>query len=257
MSETLFLPTKLVSGVSKMTNYIIIPARMDSSRLTNKMLKDDTGHPLIWHTVQNAKLSKKADSIVVATDSEEIRDAIRDEANVVLTGACSNGTERVSEACRTLDLSGNVVNLQGDEPEVDMSCVDDLFSLFGEKRCKYPWDVATLATPASPSEYINPNAVKVVVGSGGQAMYFSRSPIPHRGETRSLKHIGVYAYTSGFVRKLCSLKDTEAINESENLEQLKWMENGFSVKVLVREMDSIGIDTQEDYERFVNEYSKA
>jgi len=239
-----------------MNNYIIIPARLDSSRLPNKMLKDDTGHPLIWHTVKNAKLSKKADAIVVATDSEEIRDAVRDEANVVMTGACSNGTERVSEACRTLNLHGNVVNLQGDEPEVDMSCVDDLFSLFGKKYCECRWDVATLATPASPDEYADPNTVKVVVGGGGQAMYFSRSPIPYGGEAESLKHIGVYAYTSAFVRSLCLLKDTKAINESENLEQLLWMENGFPIKVLVRDLQTVGIDTQEDYERFANEYSK-
>jgi 3-deoxy-manno-octulosonate cytidylyltransferase (CMP-KDO synthetase) len=240
-----------------MSNYVIIPARLESTRLPRKLLKNDTGHPLIWHTVQNAKQSKVATSIIVATDSEEIRDAIKDEAEVVMTGECSSGTERVSEACRKLDLNGNIVNLQGDEPEVDMFCVDELFQLLDSRTEHCWWNVATLATKASHSEYIDPNVAKVVLGTGGQAMYFSRSPIPHGGWEQSLKHIGVYAYSSVFVRGLCLLNDTNTINASENLEQLRWMENGFPIKALVRDIQTTGIDTQEDYERFVNEYTKA
>jgi len=238
-----------------MSNYIINPARLESQRLTRKLLRNDTGHPLIWHTVQNAKRSKVATSIIVATDSEEIRDAIKDEAEVVMTGECASGTERVSEACRTLDLNGDIVNLQGDEPAVDMSCVDELFQLLDSRTEHFWWNVATLATKASHSEYIDPNVAKVVLGTGGQAMYFSRSPIPHGGWEQSLKHIGVYAYSSVFVRGLCLLDDTDTINASESLEQLRWMENGFPVKVLVRKVQTTGIDTQEDYDSFYGEWA--
>ncbi len=233
-----------------MPKYIIIPARLNSQRLPRKLLKNDTGHPLIWHTIQNAKRSKVATSVIVATDSEEIMAAIKDKVEVVMTGECASGTQRVSSARKLLGLHGHVVNVQGDEPEVDMSCVDELFMAL-EKG----WDVVTIATEASSEEYDNPNVVKVVTGANDQAMYFSRSPIPHGGPLNSLKHIGVYAYRSSFLAKLDTLTPSNRTT-SENLEQLQWLENNCKIKVLVRDMTATGIDTQEDYDRFVNAYTK-
>jgi len=233
-----------------MGKYIIIPARLDSQRLTRKLLKTDTGHPLIWHTIQNAKRSKIATSVIVATDSKEIMTAIKDEAEVVITGDCASGTQRVAAAQNSLGLLGYIVNVQGDEPEVNMLYVDELFIAL-EKG----WDVVTIATKASCEEYDNPNVVKVVTGTNDQAMYFSRSPIPHGGPQNSLKHIGAYAYRSSFLTKLHTLTPVNR-TASENLEQLQWLENGCKIKVLVRDMTTTGIDTQEDYNRFVNEYTK-
>jgi 3-deoxy-manno-octulosonate cytidylyltransferase (CMP-KDO synthetase) len=233
-----------------MPKYIIIPARLNSQRLPRKLLKNDTGHPLIWHTVQNAKRSKVATSVIVATDSEEIMAAIKDEVEVVMTGECASGTQRVSSARRLLGMHGYIVNVQGDEPEVDMSCVDELFV-----SLERGWDVATIATEASSEEYNNHNVVKVVTGNNDQAMYFSRSPIPHGGPQNSLKHIGVYAYSSSFLARLHTLTPSNRA-ASENLEQLQWLENDCKIKVLVRDMTTTGIDTQEDYDRFVNAYTK-
>tara|TARA_B100000749_G_C18276171_1_gene402385 strand:+ start:78 stop:785 length:708 start_codon:yes stop_codon:yes gene_type:complete len=232
-----------------MPKYIIIPARLDSQRLPRKLLKKDTGHPLIWHTIQNAKSSKIA-SVIVATDSEEIMAAIKGETEVVMTGRCDSGTQRVAAAQNSLGLRGYIVNVQGDEPEVNMLYVDELFIAL-EKG----WDVVTIATKASSEEYDNPNVVKVVIGTNDQAMYFSRSPIPHGGPQNSLKHIGAYAYRSSFLMKLHALTPVNR-TASENLEQLQWLENGYKIKVLVRNMMTTGIDTQEDYDRFVNAYKK-
>ena len=133
-----------------------------------------------------------------------------------------------------------------------MTYVDELFEIFDPPE--YGWNIATLATKASYSEYINPNVVKVVLGTEDRAMYFSRSPIPHGGKHLSLKQIGVYAYSSSFLETMWML-DGPA-NPTENLEQLQWVENGLAVKVLVRDMQTTGIDTQEDYDRFVNEHTK-
>jgi len=238
-----------------MSNYIVIPARLKSERLPSKLLMSDTGHPLIWHTVQNAKQSRLAKSIIVATDSESIKDAVKDEVEVVMTGDCTSGTQRIAEACTKLKLQGTIVNIQGDEPVVDMDCVDELFEaldLCTTKKLERRWDVATLATPASYTEYNDPNVVKVVTGNCENAIYFSRSPIPYGGSDNSLKHIGVYAYNSAFLYKMWMMD--VPTNASENLEQLQWIENGKNIRVLVREMTGTGIDTQVEYDMFVSDY---
>ena len=209
-----------------MSNYIIIPARLDSQRLPRKLLKNDTGYPLIWHTIQNANRSKVATSVIVVTDSDEIKDAIKDEAEVVITGHCDSGTQRVAAAQRLRSLRGYIVNVQGDEPAVDMSHVDELFTSL---ETGIDTDVVTIATKASSEEYDNPNVVKVVTGANDQAMYFSRSPIPHGGPQNSLKHIGVYAYRSSFLDMIHTLTPANR-TASENLEQLQWLENGRKIK---------------------------
>jgi 3-deoxy-manno-octulosonate cytidylyltransferase (CMP-KDO synthetase) len=239
-----------------MANHIIIPARLDSTRLPRKLLLSDTGMPMIWHTVRCAKSVELSDSTIVATDSDEIKMCFG-STDVVMTEKCCSGTERVVSCCniKKFGPSDIIINLQGDEPELEHEYVDDLItSLMQDENC----DVATLASLASSDEYVNPNVVKVVMDNNNHAMYFSRCSIPYRasGVGGGLKHVGVYAYRMSFLNQLSNMKSPKACHDSEKLEQLQWLENGFNIKVLVRDIKSTGIDTREEYDDFVKRWNK-
>jgi 3-deoxy-manno-octulosonate cytidylyltransferase (CMP-KDO synthetase) len=241
-----------------MDSHIIIPARLDSIRLPKKLLLSDTGMPLIWHTIQRAKSSKLSNSVIVATDSHKIFNEIKEYVAVVMTGQHSSGTERIADCCKLLvekfGPDDIVVNLQGDEPELECDHID---SLIGGLKENEDCDIATLASPASQDEYASPDVVKVVINNNGHAMYFSRCSIPYKA-SNSLKHVGVYAYRIGFLnqwrRGLCrfnNMKLPRECHKNEKLEQLQWLENGFNIKVLVRDIKTAGIDTREEYDAFV------
>lgn len=246
-----------------MASVIIIPARLASTRLPNKMLLDETGKPLICHTVDRAKESK-ADEVIVATEDEEIIDVIDNldyNVSTVKTPKCNSGTERVAWVVNnwyhpdgTIPQFDIVVNLQGDEPELDSIHLNDLID-----ACSDPIvDVATIAAPAGNLDYRSYSVVKVVVDHECNAMYFSRSAIPYNAQvgrdSNVLKHIGVYAYKYEFLLALENMDPTTL--QCESLEQLQWLQSGFKIKVLTREIEAIGVDTRQEYESFVKSWQQ-
>lgn len=238
-----------------MKTVIIIPARYGSTRLPGKPLLNRTGKPLIQHVVEAAaKLQAGIDAIVVATDDNRIADAVTAfGGQAVMTSAdCRTGTDRLAEAAAKLHLADDdiVVNVQGDEPEMPPENIAALLEVL--KRTEAP--MATLATPLPSSQASNPNKVKVVIDRNGRALYFSRSVIPFdrdaTGKTKYLLHLGIYAYRAGFLRQFAAMPVTPA-EESEKLEQLRALENGFAIAAAVVQHAGAGIDTPEDYEQFV------
>ena len=233
---------------------VIIPARYGSTRLPGKPLLAETGKPLIQHVVEAVRPAKRIRRIVVATDDERIVRAVEGfGGEAVMTGeSCRTGTDRLAEAAGHLGLADEeiVVNIQGDEPDIPPECVDRLVELLDESRAA----MATLATPLPAADADDPNRVKVVLAADGRAMYFSRARIPHDrdgdGHPQYLLHLGVYAYRVAFLKRYASMAATPA-ERSEKLEQLRVLENGCDIAVGVVDYDGSGIDTREDYVRFV------
>ena len=230
-----------------MSGCIVIPARLESTRLKRKLLLKKTGKELILHTVENAKSSELVNRVIVATDSPEIADVVKDHCEVCLTPDLPSGTSRVGYTINKLNIKEYVVNIQGDEPDIKIEHVDNIF------RC-HNAGVVTLASHCTEEEYEDRNTVKVVLDRYSYALYFSRSSVPNGSSEGALKHVGVYGYPAGFFDSLEEM--TPSRNASENLEQLQWLENGVSVKVLVRHITTKGIDVMHDYNRFVDEYKK-
>lgn len=236
----------------------IIPARLGSVRFPGKMLAEATGRPLIVHTVEAAGKSERVERVVVATDTEAIAEAVRAHGGeaVMTSPSHSNGTSRLAEAAGVLGLGDEavVVNVQGDEPEIDLAVID----LAIETLLASGAEVATVGSPFGPGqEPGDPNIVKVVVDCRGRALYFSRSPIPHdRDEVGSggvagpLKHVGLYVYRAEFLRRYVSLPETP-LERTEKLEQLRVLEHGYTIAVAIAEAHHVGIDTEAQYEAFV------
>ncbi|ANT65686.1 3-deoxy-manno-octulosonate cytidylyltransferase [Prosthecochloris sp. CIB 2401] len=232
---------------------ILIPARLDSSRLSRKMLADLEGEPLIVRTWQQAMKSTCADRVVIATDSGEIADVMRAVgAEVVMTSPHARcGTERIAEASGMVDAD-IVVNLQGDEPLIDPHNIDLVASPF---YSEHPPDSATLVYPVLPDDFSvlhDPNVVKVVMDKRSNALYFSRSPLPYQRETLAgthcYRHIGIYAFTRDTLRAFAALPPS-MLEQAESLEQLRLLENGFSIRCVETGLDMPGVNTHEDLER--------
>jgi len=227
-----------------------IPARFQSTRLPGKPLKDIGGKPMIqWVSERTAKASS-VESVSVATDDERIRAAVvAYGGNVVMTSTdCRSGTERVAEAARSCGAD-IIVNVQGDEPLVEPALIDDLVApMLADSSIG-------LATPATliktEAEYLDPNTVKVVMDREGNAIYFSRSPIPnHRNgfkidEDKIYKHIGLYAYRCDVLMKLAALAPTP-LEHAEGLEQLRALEHGIKIRVVMTTYSPESVDTPED-----------
>jgi 3-deoxy-manno-octulosonate cytidylyltransferase (CMP-KDO synthetase) len=228
----------------------VIPARFGSTRLPGKPLLSETGRPLVVHVLENAARARSADRVVVATDDERILAAVRDAGGeAVLTSPDHrSGTDRVAEAARGLP-GGVVVNVQGDEPELDPEHLDRLVAALDADP---EAGIATLAAPAGPGDDASPHVVKVVVAGSGRALYFSRSPIPyHRDEAvPRLRHAGVYAFRREALEAFVRTPPTP-LERAESLEQLRALESGVAVKVVVVDRVAPGIDTPEDYAAFV------
>lgn len=256
---------------------VVIPARLASLRLPNKMLLDATGWPLIRHTWERVKQARRADAVVVATDSPDIAAAVTSfGGEVVLTSTeHRSGTDRVAEVARNHPEFGLIVNVQGDEPEIDPLGVDLLIDLIQKADAL---EIATLATLLTDG-HGDPSKVKVVCNLAGEALYFSRAPIPHfRGREdgaapklratvrRQLTsrnhdplrpampgpylHVGSYAFRRETLINFASLPPSE-LELTEGLEQLRALEHGIRVRVGVVRDHAPGIDTQEDYNAFV------
>lgn len=232
-----------------MKRIVVIPARYASTRLSAKPLADIAGKPLVQWVYDGACASALKDEVLIATDDERIRSVAHSfGAAVAMTSPdCPSGTDRVYEAIKERDAD-IIVNVQGDEPQIRGDMVDRLFAAFD----KEPLEMATLCCPLDDQdECMNPNVVKVVMDANGFALYFSRSPIPFFRKSTGMpvyKHIGIYGYSRSFLERFVKLPPGR-LEETESLEQLRALEAGHRIKVLVVNYDGMSIDTPEDLQR--------
>lgn len=244
---------------SKAAAIVMIPARWASTRFPGKPLADLGGQTVIERVVQAALQSKAQQPIFVATDDARIAAEIEAKFNpalakVVLTDeSCHTGTDRLAQALSRefgeMDERKIVVNVQGDEPFIDLNHIDSLIELMEDETL----EMATLATPILDADLADdPNVVKVVIGQNGRALYFSRAAIPFdrdKAGVQRLRHLGIYAYDARWLLKMAKLSPS-ALEEIEKLEQLRALENGVSIGVaIVENTIPIAIDTPEDLER--------
>lgn len=228
----------------------VIPARLASTRLPRKLLREIAGEPMLAHVyraVVNSGALPKND-VLVATDSEEILSFCRQRGwNATLTSAeHGSGTERIHEVARHLDAEV-LLNIQGDEPLTRREHITALLALMSRPEVS----VGTLMTRMPAEEIENPNAVKVVTGADGRALYFSRSAIPFdrdRAGACYFKHLGFYGYRRAALDKFCGWPESR-LERSERLEQLRFLENGVPIYVAETPFDTIGVDTEEDLRR--------
>jgi 3-deoxy-manno-octulosonate cytidylyltransferase (CMP-KDO synthetase) len=224
----------------------VIPARLSSTRLSRKVLREIAGRPMVEWVWRAAKASGLMDPVVVATDSEEVAAVCRERGiPVVMTSAdCPSGSDRVREAARQIDAE-IFVNIQGDEPTLTPEFFPPLLKLFDRSEV----EVATLAVRCPPEEFADPNAVKVVTARDGRALYFSRATIPfdrdQSGFTAYRKHLGIYAYRKAALERFAALPPSP-LELTERLEQLRLLENGIALYVAEAPGDNIGVDTEAD-----------
>lgn len=234
---------------------VIIPARLGSTRLPRKVLADIHGKPLIWHVWNRVMQANKPDAVYIATDADEVAQVAEAfGARVVMTSPdCRSGTERIAQAARSLTADG-IINVQGDEPLVDPQMIDSLIE---------NWDMslADLITPVFPvhdiSEVLNPNIVKVARDARGRALYFSRSPIPYvrdlpqdawLSRAQFWGHIGVYGYTHAALSQYPELP-VSPLETAEALEQLRFLDAGFTFQTFETSYRPIAVDVQADLDR--------
>lgn len=230
----------------------VIPARYASTRFPGKPLAEKTGRPLIQHVIDRVRQATRIDQVLVATDDQRIADAVGDLG--VMTGEHPNGTSRIAEVVESRGLTGIIVNVQGDEPEIEPEVIDQLVDgLAGDPDAP----MATLASNfADDEDPANPNIVKLVVDQLGRAIYFSRSLIPFNRDgagATPLKHPGLYAYRHDFLLKYVTLPATP-LEQVEQLEQLRAIEHGYKIAVVKTTVRHHGIDTPEQYDAFVERY---
>jgi 3-deoxy-manno-octulosonate cytidylyltransferase (CMP-KDO synthetase) len=227
----------------------VIPARLQSTRLTRKVLRPIAGRPMVEWVWRAAANSGQMDPVVVATDSEEVASVCRERGiPVVMTSPdCPSGTDRVREVARQIDAD-IYVNIQGDEPTLTADFFPPLLAPFARPDV----DVTTLAVPCPADEINNPNAVKVVTALDGRALYFSRATIPFdrdgTGFAGYRKHLGIYAYRKAALEKFAALPPGK-LERLERLEQLRLLENGLTLYVADAPRDTIGVDTEDDLAR--------
>ncbi|MGL4628755.1 3-deoxy-manno-octulosonate cytidylyltransferase [Cetobacterium sp.] len=228
----------------------VIPARYESTRLPRKPLKDICGHTMIEWVYKRA-IKSNLDRVVIATDSKEVFDEVLSfGGDVIMTDANHlNGTSRIAEVCQKITDYDVVINIQGDEPLIEPDMINSLIDIFKEEK---DLKMATLKHKLKKKEDIeNPNFVKVITDKKDYAIYFSRSVIPYpRNENLDIyfKHVGIYGYKREFVLEYSKLESTPLEN-SESLEQLRVLENGYKIKVLETPYEIIGVDTAEELER--------
>ena len=231
-----------------MKTVAVIPARLGSTRLPRKMLREIDGRPLVVWVYQAVRSSPLLDDVIIATDSQEILDGCsKHSCNRCMTsGKHRSGTERVHEVSQSVGAEV-YINVQGDEPMLRAEHIATLVELM--KSPDVP--VGTLKTPAAPEDIANPNAVKVVTDLNGRSLYFSRSTIPfdRDGSKPSyFKHLGIYAYRKQALDRFVSLPES-SLERAERLEQLRFLENGIAIYAAQTPYDSIGVDTEEDLAR--------
>lgn len=236
----------------------IIPARYASTRFPGKPLAILGGKTVIARVYE--QVSKVLDNVYVATDDERIFNAVTSfGGNVIMTSPDhKSGTDRIEEAVSKIGKDFDVIiNIQGDEPFIHESQIKTICECFGDKHTM----IATLGRPFSSKDTIaeleNPNSPKIVCDNNGFAMYFSRSIIPYIRNVEKkewinsfnyLKHIGLYAYRRDVLSEITKLKQS-TLELAESLEQLRWLQNGYRIKVGITDVETIGIDTHEDLQK--------
>jgi 3-deoxy-manno-octulosonate cytidylyltransferase (CMP-KDO synthetase) len=229
----------------------IIPARYASTRFPGKPLTLIHNKPMIQHVYERCR-EADLDDLFVATDDERIKNAVINfGGKVIMTNPeHASGTDRCAEAARTINLNKNdfVINIQGDEPFIRKEEINLLAKMIDNQNVQ----IATLAKPITTEEELNnPNKVKVVFSNSNRALYFSRSPIPHIPHPTSrtpFKHLGIYAYRNEILQQITKLPISK-LEETEKLEQLRWLENDFTIQISICHHESIAIDTPEDLEQ--------
>jgi 3-deoxy-manno-octulosonate cytidylyltransferase (CMP-KDO synthetase) len=225
----------------------VIPARLASTRLPRKVLREVAGKPLLAWVVEAARACPQLDRVLVATDSEEVAEFCRRIGCAVeLTAAnLASGTDRVHAVAQLIDADV-YVNIQGDEPLLRPEHILALLRPFARAEV----DVSTLKVRCTEENIANPNAVKVVTAADGRALYFSRAAIPYHRDAADpvpqyWKHIGLYAYRKRALNLFPTLPPSK-LERAERLEQLRFLENGLAIYVEATEHDTIGVDTEDD-----------
>lgn len=228
----------------------IIPARYASTRFPGKPLAKIAGKPMIQR-VYEAAANSAAEFVVVATDDDRIADCVRGfGGQVAMTRADHpTGTDRIAEVAVNIDAE-LILNIQGDEPFIPPTVID---RLIGEMVADSAAAMGTIAVPMDPADFANPNAVKVVLDAAGRALYFSRAAIPHCRDggpeaVAPLHHWGIYAFRRNFLFEFINWPPS-ALEQCEKLEQLRALENGAKIRVLVEREKALGVDTPEDLAR--------
>jgi 3-deoxy-manno-octulosonate cytidylyltransferase (CMP-KDO synthetase) len=225
----------------------VIPARLASTRLPRKVLREIAGRSMLAHVYDAVRASPLLREVVVATDAEEIMAVCRANGWTCRTTSPDHrsGTDRVQEVAGSL-AAEVYVNVQADEPLVRREHLAALLALMNDPAVQ----VATLKTPLAAAEAQNPNVVKVVTDLSGRALYFSRSPIPYDrdGAARCAKHLGLYAYRKTALDRFCALPES-FLERAERLEQLRFLENGIAIYVAETPYDTVSVDTEEDLRR--------
>jgi len=243
-----------------MKKVIIIPARLNSSRLPNKVILDLKGKTVVQRVYERCIQAKNIDEVFIATDNQKVKNICEPfTKNIIMTkDTHESGTDRIAEAVENIDCD-IVINVQGDEPFIDIELIEELANSFDENT--------TMASAMHKIELVedlkNSNVVKVNIDKNSNAIYFSRSIIPyHRDKWDALinhhikvpeplkfyRHLGIYAYTKGFIKTYSNMEQTY-LERVEKLEQLRVIENGYKIKMIETDYNSIGIDTIEDYHK--------
>ncbi|MCD6292534.1 MAG: 3-deoxy-manno-octulosonate cytidylyltransferase [Deltaproteobacteria bacterium] len=250
-------------------SWVVIPARYQARRFPGKPLALLHGRPMIAWVLEACRRARQAQEVVVATDDQRIAEVVREVGGrVEMTAAhhCS-GTERLAEmACRFPEVRW-FINVQGDEPGIDPQLIDRVINLLVERD--NPDLIVSAAAPLPDvGDYLSPHVVKVVTDLKGRALYFSRSPIPcyqddslsarvfSEGSSGVLQHLGIYGYSGAFLRNLKN-QQPGILASVENLEQLNWLENGYSIEILQCTSQWSGIDTPKELERFAAKWPGA
>ena len=231
----------------------VIPARYASTRLPGKPLADIVGKPMIQHVYERSAQATIPQQVVVATDDEKVFQAVQQfGGKVVMTSSeHQTGTDRLAEVASKYAEVDVIINVQGDEPLIEPKVIDELAQEFLNDTAL---QMASVMSIMDTEDYQNPNAVKVVTDLNHNALYFSRSLLPYprvAGKANVYKHIGIYAYKKDFLLKFAKLEPTP-LEQSESLEQLRALENGYKIKMIKTKSKFIGVDSIEDLQT-VNE----
>lgn len=240
----------------------IIPARYGSTRFHAKALAEIHGKPMVQHVYERSSESLKLDEVIVATDHAKIFDVVKSFGGraVMTREDHPSGTDRCYEAFLSTGKNFDyIINIQGDEPFIKPEQIDECAGLLDGKV-----ELATMVTKIKDTDALfSPNTAKVLLNQNGEAIYFSREALPHlRGIEKKnyldnhtfYKHVSIYAYRSDVLKAITSLKPSP-LEEAEKLEQLRWIENGYKIKVGVTEYESFGIDTEEDLKKAIKHFS--
>ena len=230
---------------------IIIPARLNSTRLKNKLLLEVNSKPIIQWVYESAKKSKLSKRVIIATDSEEIYGKAQNfGAEAEMTSAeHKSGSDRIAEVAKRHPEFEYILNMQGDEPQITPEVIDLALDLIQNTSC----DISTLVREIKDTGQIqSPNCVKCVFDKNFNALYFSRYPVPYPRNNEFAKyyaHIGMYGYKKESLLKMTSYPQAD-IEKTESLEQLRALYNGMNIKVAITDLNPTGIDTIEDYNKF-------